>query len=147
MPTGCPRGFAAFAAAALAVAAGIAFASGPPSAAPSASPIGKWLAEDIRGGGVIDRLQTTLEITAEGKAFGSGGCNRITGTAKIDGRAIAFGPMAATRKMCPPAVMGQETKFLSALGEVKAWEADVPRGKLILRDAAGTALVVFARMD
>jgi len=41
-----------------------------------ASPVGSWLAEDIGGGGAIDRLQTTLEITADGKAFGSGGCNR-----------------------------------------------------------------------
>lgn len=147
MLTGFLRGLAAFAVAALAVAGGSALASGPPSAAPAVSPIGKWLAEDIRGGGVIDRLQTTLEIIADGKAVGSGGCNRISGSATIDGRAIAFGPMAATRKMCMPAVMNQEAKLLAALGEVKAWEADVARGKLILRDGAGAALVVFARID
>ena len=34
------------------------------------SPAGRWLAEDISGGGVIDNLQTVLEIAADGTVAG-----------------------------------------------------------------------------
>src|SRR5262245_16033622 len=54
-----------------------------PDATAAAGPIGRWLAEDIRGGGVIDRVQTVLEIAADGGISGSGGCNAMRGTATI----------------------------------------------------------------
>ena len=65
-------------------------ASAVPAAAAN-SPVGKWLAEDIRGDGVIDNLQTTLEIKEDGSVLGSGGCNRYRGLAQITGQAIKFG--------------------------------------------------------
>lgn len=74
--------------------------------APSpATPAGRWLAEDIRGGGVIDRLQTVLQIGADGAVSGSGGCNSMTGTATISGDSITFSPIASTRMACTPAAM------------------------------------------
>jgi putative lipoprotein len=109
-------------------------------------PEGKWLAEDIRGGGVIDNLQTTLELTAEGRAVGSGGCNRFTGSYTIDGAALSFGPVASTRMACPPAVMDQEGKFFAALGDARGWRVDDATGKLILLDAGGAALVTLAEL-
>lgn len=72
---------------------------------------GRWLVEDIRRGGVIDRVQTILEINANGSISGAGGCNRFTGRASIAGRRITFGPIASTRMACTPAVMNQEGKF------------------------------------
>jgi len=68
-----------------------------PDATAAAGPIGRWLAEDIRGGGVIDRVQMVLEIAADGAISGSGGCNAMRGTAIIAGDAIAFGAIASTR--------------------------------------------------
>jgi heat shock protein HslJ len=62
------------------------------------SPVGRWLAEDIRSGGVIDRLQTVLEIAADGTVSGSGGCNAMRGKATISGETIVFGPIAVTNK-------------------------------------------------
>jgi putative lipoprotein len=38
-------------------------------AASPETPVGRWLAEDIDGSGVIDRLQTVLEISADGSVF------------------------------------------------------------------------------
>ncbi len=108
---------------------------------------GKWLAEDINGGGVIDRLQTTLEVSADGAVSGSGGCNRFAGQAKISSESISFGPLAATEMMCPPATMDQEHKFFAALGKVAGWRIDQMRQKLVLTDAGGKPIVVFARMD
>lgn len=89
--------------------------------ADKASPIGRWLAEDIRGGGVIDNLQTVLEIAEDGKVSGSGGCNRMSAVATVSGEDITFGPIAATRMACAPASMNQETKFFAALAEARTW--------------------------
>jgi len=112
-----------------------------------ASPTGKWLAEDIDGGGVIDRLQTTLELNADGIVTGTGGCNRYAGSANIDGNTITFRPMASTRMACSAAAMNQEYKFHRALENVKGWRVDQPRRKLMLLDKSGFDLMRFSRME
>jgi hypothetical protein len=56
-----------------------------------------WLVEDIGGRGVIDFLQSTLTFDSEEKVSGMGGCNNFFGSVKIDGHAIEFGPIGATR--------------------------------------------------
>lgn len=117
------------------------------AAAAPASPAGKWLAEDIDGGRVIDRLQTTLEIRDDGIVNGMGGCNRYAGSATIDGKEIKFLPMASTRMACSPAVMRQEAKFHSALEKVRAWRIDEAQRKLVLLDGGGFDLMRFSRMD
>ena len=107
---------------------------------------GRWLAEDIRNGGVIDRLQTVLELGADGAVSGSGGCNRMTGQAVIAGDGITFGPLASTKMACVPAAMNQERKFFDALRDVRRWRVDPVRRKLILIDAKSQSVVVLARM-
>lgn len=126
--------------AALLVPAGAAVAASP------TSPAGRWLAEDIRGGGVIDRLQSVLEIAGDGRISGTGGCNRIMGKARIAGATITLSPLATTRMACSPAVMDQERKFLAALEAVRSWRIDPARHKLVLLGAGGETLVVLARM-
>lgn len=116
------------------------------SAGPAA-PTGKWLAEDIDGGGVIDRLQTTLEIRDDGIVTGTGGCNRYAGSAAIDGNTIKFLPMASTRMACSTAAMRQEARFHSTLEKVTAWRADQAQRKLVLLDKDGFDLMRFSRMD
>ncbi|WP_075291574.1 META domain-containing protein [Pararhizobium arenae] len=84
--------------------------------------VGTWLVEDIRSGGVIDDLQTTLELHDDGTYSGMAGCNSYTGVFTVSGLQISFAPAAATRKLCPPAVMDQETKFFKALSEGLSYE-------------------------
>ena len=115
-------------------------------AAPVA-PTGKWLAEDIDGGGVIDRLQTTLEIRDDGIVNGMGGCNRYAGSAKIDGTTIKFLPMASTRMACSPAVMKQESKFHNTLERVRTWRIDQAQRKLLLFDGGGFEMMRLSKMD
>lgn len=115
----------------------------PPS---SSSPAGRWLAEDIRGRGVIDNLQSVLEITVDGVVTGSGGCNRMRGQATISGASLTFGAMAGTRMACPPAVMDQESKFLSALEAVRSFRVDRQQHKLFLLDAAGQTVMRLSAM-
>ena len=107
---------------------------------------GKWLAESLRGGGVIDNLQSTIEIGENGTVAGHGGCNGFNGTATITGDTISFGPLATTRKACPPAIMDQESKLLGALSDARRWLIDEQRDKLILFDAGNREILLFARM-
>lgn len=121
-------------------------ATTPTTPATTARPEGRWLAEDIGGGGVIDRLQTVLDIAANGAVSGSGGCNRIMGRATVAGDRISFGPIGSTKMACTPAAMNQEAKFIAALAEVRAFRVDTLRRKLLLLDAQGRTNVVLAAM-
>ena len=109
-------------------------------------PSGTWLAESIRQRGVIDNLQTVIEIGRDGRVSGRGGCNRISGRADISGSRISFGPVASTKMACAPAIMDQEAKFLAALDDVRKWRIDERRGKLYLLDARGSEVLLLARM-
>lgn len=113
--------------------------------AQAATLAGRWLAEDIRGG-VIDRVQTMIEITIDGVITGSGGCNRISGRAVVSGQTIGFGRLVSTKMACTPAVMQQEQRFLRALEDARIWRIDSVRRKLVLLNEAGKPAVVFAAM-
>ncbi len=108
--------------------------------------VGTWLAEDIRGGGIIDR-QTTLEIRDDGIVSGSGGCNRYFSRATIAETSIKFEPVAASTRTCAPQTMDQEVHFFAALEEVVGWKADSRTGHLILTGEDGTALIRFAEAE
>lgn len=111
-----------------------------PVVAQAAEPEGTWIVEDIRGGGVMDSLRTTLEIAPDGKVSGHGGCNGFGGSAEIDGNAIRFGPLFSTKMACAPAIMDQEQKFHDALADVTAWQIE-ETGHLVLLDGNGEALI------
>lgn len=117
------------------------------AAANSATPTGKWLAEDIDGGGVIDRLQTTLEICDDGIVNGMGGCNRYAGSVTVSGNTIKFLPMASTRMACSAAVMRQEGKFHNTLEKIRTWRIDQAQKKLLLFDGGGFEMMRLSRMD
>jgi len=105
-----------------------------------------WLAEDIGGRGVVDRARSTMEFTKPGQVDGLAGCNRYFGPVTLDGGAISFGNLAATRKMCPQALMEQEQRFLQALSAAKRL-ALVHEGQILLIYADGTdALLRFSRI-
>jgi putative lipoprotein len=111
---------------------------------PEPGPVGSWLAEDIGGAGVIDDLQTTLTIAADGTVNGHGGCNGFGGTATITGDSLSFGPLAGTMMACAEAIMNQENKFHAALAATASFRVDAAQGKLFLLDANGAELVRLA---
>lgn len=121
---------------ALAGSAPATFAAEPPPAGLG----GTWLVEDIGGKGVVDNLQTTLEIRRDGSFGGNAGCNSYFGSLTgADENKVSFGAAGATRMMCVPAVMDQEDKFLKQLGKAARWT----RQQYILRisDAGGGELL------
>lgn len=106
-----------------------------------------WLAEDIGGRGVIDRAQTTMTFDPEGQINGSGGCNRYFGPVSIDGTAISFGSLGATRKACVPALMDQEQKFFGALAITRSYRFDQPGHKLVFLGEEGALLLRFSPLS
>lgn len=103
-----------------------------------------WLAQDIGGRGVIDNVQSKISIANEGEVIGSAGCNTLRGAARIEGRSLAFGMFATTRKMCPPALMDQEARFLRALDRTRGFRMDGPH--LTFVDAGGAEVIRFTEL-
>ena len=56
----------------------------------------------------------------EKRVFGSGGCNRFTGTYSVDGERLTFRPIASTRMACAQG-MEQEQAFFGVLSGVARW--------------------------
>ena len=102
-----------------------------------------WVAEDIGGAGVIDNLQSKLQFVSASQVAGHGGCNSFTGAAVLTAGQLSMGPLASTRKMCPPAVMGQEGRFLRTLETVRS--ARVEHDPLYLQDANGQTVLRLSR--
>ena len=57
-----------------------------------------------------------------------------------------FGPIISTKMACAPAIMDQESHFLSALADTRLWRIDETRDKLILVDAHGMTVLRLVRM-
>lgn len=116
---------------------------GPASSAEPGLYGGEWLATEISGKPVPEKARMTLSIAADGTVSGSGGCNRFTGTADIDGNRISFPPFAATMKMCPPPLMVPEQEFLGALAEVTSYRLE--GSQLVLEALGGVERVTLTR--
>ncbi len=71
---------------------------------------------------LIDNSHLTLTLGADGRAFGSAGCNHWFAAYSLKGQQISFSQAGSTRKMCAPALMEQEQRFLDALSAVERWD-------------------------
>lgn len=63
----------------------------------------------------------------DGRVSGSSGCNNLIGSWKLEGDALKMGPLGTTMRMCAPAAMEVEKKFLDAMNAaafVEAGEGD-----------------------
>lgn len=104
-----------------------------------ASPAGSWTVAALMGSPVAVPPESTLTLHPDGAVSGNGGCNRFTGTAAIDGEAIAFGPLAATRMACAPPAMEREQRYFEALEAAERWRLD--GGRLVLEGGSGTVVL------
>lgn len=103
-----------------------------------------WTLTHLHGkpiGSVAAQATLTLELSADPARFaGSGGCNRISGTYDLRGRAISFSAVASTRMACP-GLMDLEARYVDALGQVRAWR--IAARMLELLDGSGSAIARF----
>lgn len=86
-----------------------------------------------------DRQAHLVFSPEEGQLSGSGGCNRLMGSYRIDGEKIAFGPMGITHMACTEG-MEVESLFLKALSETATWHIS---GRRLTFRAAGRPVAVF----
>jgi len=74
-----------------------------------------WRLEDLAGTGAPDRVEATIEFPEAGRVTGMASCNRFFGYFETRGASLTIARLGATKKLCPPALMDQETKYLRAL--------------------------------
>ena len=116
------------------------------SSADAAALVGAtWVAEDIQSRGVVDYLQSSLTLEADGQVHGFGGCNDFTGRYTLEEEALTLEPQAGHRKGCPPAIMNQETRFHEALGETRTFRFE--KTLLFLLDAQGVSVMRLWRRN
>lgn len=104
-----------------------------------------WRAETITGLAAAPGVTSTLSFTGPDRVSGSAGCNRYSGPLAIADDALRLGPLVATRMACPPAPMGQERRFITALEQGRRFERDGDR--LSLHSAGRDAPTRFTRLD
>ncbi|HRW09110.1 MAG TPA: META domain-containing protein [Caldilineaceae bacterium] len=88
---------------------------------------------------VADEVEITIAF-ADGQISGSGGCNRYTGSFSLSDDnpfLVTFGPIAATRMLCPDPAGSQEAAYFNALGAATIWGYDF--GDLVLSYGSGDA--------
>ena len=76
---------------------------------------------------------------------GSGGCNRMFGTYELNGDAISFSGVGATRVACAPERMRNEDGFFTALKAAHSYRRDAERVTLFGRDGPMLVLVPLRR--
>lgn len=86
-----------------------------------------------------------IAFKSDGDVIGSGGCNNFFGSYTQNGRLVTFGPLASTRKACPPPIMTAERNFLQLLENVRA--ADATFKELTLYDESNQVLATLRRRD
>ncbi len=102
-----------------------------------------WRAEDIGGGGIIDRSRATLMFGADGRISGSASCNNYSGSYTLERGALNFtSALVATQKECVPSLMDQERRFVAILGAARQIEL-LPTGALLLSTPEGKSLRFF----
>lgn len=87
---------------------------------------------------------STLAFSASQRVTGGAACNRFAAPVSLAGEKIAIGPLAVTRKACPPAVMDQERRYLTALAAAARVVQEGERLRLL--DADGRVLVRLRRI-
>jgi putative lipoprotein len=102
-----------------------------------------WVAQEIGGRGVAARVRTDITFGADGRAYGSGGCNRFTGGYTLEGPSLRFEAMASTNMACEPPTMDQEQRFHQALAGVRGWR--IENGILHLTGEGGAPLLRLSR--
>ena len=95
-----------------------------------------WVAEEIAGAPAGGEAPITLQLGADGRASGRGGCNGYGGPYTLAGDALHFGPLAATKMACAPALMDQEQRYFDTLAKVTRY-AVADDGALLLTTAEG----------
>lgn len=85
---------------------------------------------------LIDNSHLTIILGEDGRAYGNAGCNHWFASYQRDGDKLTFSDAGSTRKLCAPALMEQENRFLQSLATIERWDVS-PLDQLRLWPASG----------
>ncbi|MGV8917470.1 MAG: META domain-containing protein [Pseudomonas sp.] len=71
---------------------------------------------------LVDRSHLTMTLGQDGRAYGNAGCNHWFAPYTLEGQKMSFGIVGSTRRVCAPALMEQEQRFLDSLTKVQRWD-------------------------
>ncbi|TBU94405.1 META domain-containing protein [Phytopseudomonas dryadis] len=115
------------------IAAGLAGCAGnPPQLETERAYTVEWIGERP----LIDNSHLTITLGEDGRAYGNAGCNHWFASYRLDGDKLSFGNAGSTRKLCAPALMEQENRFLRSLTDIERWDIS-PLEQLRLWPATG----------
>lgn len=78
----------------------------------------EWIAERP----LIDRSMLTFTLQDQQGASGLAGCNHWSADYQMHGEQLRLYNIASTRKLCAPALMEQEQRFLAHLAHIQRWQ-------------------------
>jgi heat shock protein HslJ len=85
----------------------------------------EWRVRELSGHALapsVDRQQQFIIFDESKKqASGYAGCNRFFGEYELNGVALRFGPIGATKRACPDLEEGVETEFFKVLDATRRW--------------------------
>lgn len=110
------------------------------TAAVGPSLAGNWQVMSLVGGALPGGANVTIGFAGP-TVSGSSGCNGYSGSFTQTGNNLTIGPLAMTKKACPPQLMDVEAGFSTALTAVTRY--DVVDGTLQLY--VGNSLIMQAR--
>jgi heat shock protein HslJ len=117
--------------------------SGGGSQDPAALEGESWiLTQMLTAGGQTQIVEVGVSAEFDGSTIsGTAGCNAYHASYEASGGEISFGPIAATKKVCPEAEQSTEDRYLQLLGEIGSYEV---RGRsMSMNETDGTPVLQF----
>ena len=100
------------------------------------------LTQMLTAGGQTEIVQTGVSAQFDGTTIsGSAGCNSYNASYEASGSDISFGPIAATKKICPEDEQSTEDRYLQLLAEIGSYE--VSGRSMSMNDTGGTPVLQF----
>ncbi|MGB1271893.1 MAG: META domain-containing protein [Endozoicomonas sp.] len=78
----------------------------------------------------------------QGRVNGRAQCNGYFGGYQVEDNKISFTPMGATRMVCPPPLMEQESEYLGAFSELDS--LNIEGSSLVLKNSTGAPVLKYA---
>jgi len=110
---------------------------------PSALEGQSWiLTQMLTAGGQTQILDVGVSAEFDGTTIsGNAGCNSYHASYEASGGDISFGPIAATKKVCPEDEQSTEDRYLQLLAEIGSYE--VSGRSMSMNDTDGTPVLQF----
>ena len=100
------------------------------------------LTQMLTAGGQTQIVEVGVSAGFDGSTIsGSAGCNSYHASYEASGGDISFGPIAATKKVCPEAEQSTEDRYLQLLAEIGSYE--VSGRSMSMNDTDGTPVLQF----